>query len=125
MRVTSASRSEVRDTPRDSENGTCCSRSLAGLYPEDGVRPSVEETLLQAHRIALVTGKAGGIGAAVCRALADDSLTIAVADRDRVLARALADQLSGNGNRGSLVDVSDERAVRRLYDDIETSSRVC
>lgn len=76
---------------------------------------------LQAHRIALVTGGAGGIGAAVCRALAEDGLTIAVSDRDLALAQALAEQLPGNGHKGFAVDVSDEGAVRQLYDDIGKS----
>lgn len=77
--------------------------------------------LRQAQRVALVTGGAGGIGAAVCRTLAEDGLTIAVTDRDLTVAQELAGRLPGAGHRGFAVDVSDEGAVRRLYDEVETS----
>lgn len=76
---------------------------------------------LQAHRIALVTGGAGGIGAAVCRTLAEDGLTVAVTDRDLSVAQAVAGQLPGAGHRGFAVDVSNEDAVRGLYEEIEKS----
>ncbi|WP_230532303.1 SDR family NAD(P)-dependent oxidoreductase [Microvirga roseola] len=74
---------------------------------------------MHAHRIALVTGGAGGIGAAVCRTLAEDGLTVAVTDRDLAVAQELAGQLPGGAHRGFSVDVSDEAAVRGLYDDVE------
>jgi len=75
----------------------------------------------QAQRVALVTGGAGGIGAAVCRTLAEDGLTIAVTDKDLTVAQELAERLPGSGHRGFAVDVSDEGSVRRLYDEVELS----
>ncbi len=75
----------------------------------------------QANRIALVTGGTGGIGAAVCRTLAEDGLTVVVTDRDLAAAQALAAHLPGSGHVGLSVDVSDEREVERLYDRIESS----
>ncbi|MCB8821098.1 SDR family NAD(P)-dependent oxidoreductase [Microvirga rosea] len=75
----------------------------------------------QTRRVALVTGGAGGIGAEVCRALAEDGLAIAVTDKDLALAENLAKQLPRHGHKGFAVDVSDESAVRRLYDEIGKS----
>lgn len=55
-------------------------------------------------RIALVTGAASGIGAACCRALADAGLV--VAETDRCAAPFL-------------MDVTDENAVERTFDEVE------
>ena len=46
-------------------------------------------------RIALVTGGGGGIGGAVCRTLAQRGCRVAVADRDEVGARRVADEIDG------------------------------
>lgn len=48
-----------------------------------------------AGRVAVVTGGANGIGAAVCRRLAAVGATVVVVDRDPVRAHAVADETGG------------------------------
>ena len=57
---------------------------------------------------AIVTGGAGGIGKAVCEALARDGFIVVVADRDELGARAVADACGGFAVG---VDVADEASV--------------
>ena len=59
-------------------------------------------------RLALVTGGAGGIGRATCRALAGSGASVIVADIDDAAGRALADELGG---RFLHLDVTDAEAV--------------
>lgn len=66
-------------------------------------------------RVALVTGGARGIGAEIARALAEDGLTVAVADLDAEAARATTDGL-GAPHRSYAVDVTSEAAVAALFD---------
>lgn len=65
-----------------------------------------------ARRVALVTGGAGAIGAAVCRDLAIDGCVVAVADLDEASAKAVADGLVGDGHIGVSMDVSEPDIVR-------------
>jgi 2,3-dihydro-2,3-dihydroxybenzoate dehydrogenase len=69
-------------------------------------------------RIALVTGAAGGIGAAVCRALVYDDVAVAVADVDREAAESLAKTLVAAGGRAAAyhVDVADSASVDAAVD---------
>jgi 2-hydroxycyclohexanecarboxyl-CoA dehydrogenase len=55
-------------------------------------------------RVALVTGAASGIGAACCRALAAEGLVVAETDRHAT---------------PFLMDVTDENAVERTFEDVE------
>jgi len=66
-----------------------------------------------AGRIALVTGAAGGIGAAVARALHAEGARVAALDLDGAGAEALAASLSPDGStaRGGAVDVRDAASV--------------
>jgi 2-hydroxycyclohexanecarboxyl-CoA dehydrogenase len=72
------------------------------------------------RRIALVTGGAGAIGAAVCVRLAAAGHLVAVADLDAAAAEAIAAGLDGDGHLGLAMDVADTaevgRAVSRVVD---------
>jgi 3-oxoacyl-[acyl-carrier protein] reductase len=64
-------------------------------------------------RVALVTGAAGGIGAATARRLADEGATVVVLDRDLESATAVAEAIAEGGGTASAVaaDVSKKDAV--------------
>jgi 2-hydroxycyclohexanecarboxyl-CoA dehydrogenase len=74
---------------------------------------------MAAPRVALVTGGAGGIGSAICRALADAGHRVAVADVALAPASELAGQIGGLGveldvtSPESVADAA-ERAAREL-----------
>jgi 3-oxoacyl-[acyl-carrier protein] reductase len=68
-------------------------------------------------RVALVTGGSRGIGAAICRALADAGAAVAINYRERADdAEKLADELRAKGVRATTfqADVSDAAAVTAL-----------
>ena len=71
-------------------------------------------------RVALVTGGARGIGAAIAGALAAEGCRVCVADTDRAAAEATAARL-GAGCRGLAMDAGDAedaaRAVRGVVED--------
>ena len=69
-------------------------------------------------RLALVTGGGGGIGAAVCRELAQSGYRVVVSDLDAHRAAAVAAGL-GAPHAAHAFDVSDEAAVENAFDDIE------
>lgn len=69
-------------------------------------------------RVALVTGAAGGIGAAVAARLARDGLTVALADIDHAGAIACAAHL-GKPHGAFHMDVADESSVRGCFDAVE------
>ena len=64
-------------------------------------------------RVALVTGGARGIGAAVCRALCDQGAAVVVADLRDELAGRTAAELTAAGHRaiGVAIDVTDGESV--------------
>ena len=68
-------------------------------------------------RVALVTGGGSGIGAAVCRLLADEGAVVGVADVERTRAEEVAAAL---GPRGVALeaDVSDEQSVQAAVDEL-------
>ncbi len=68
-------------------------------------------------RFAVVIGAASGIGWATARALAADGCRVTLADRNGDGAHARADEL-GDPHTAAEVDVTDEAAVRRLFDRI-------
>lgn len=69
--------------------------------------------------IAVVTGGAGAIGAAVCRQLAAEGRRVVVLDLDEKQAAAVAGELPGTGHVGLGVDVSDTDAVRAAVAHVE------
>jgi 3-oxoacyl-[acyl-carrier protein] reductase len=74
-------------------------------------------------RTALVTGGSRGIGAAICRALADVGAVVAINYRERADdAAELADELRAKGVRAApfQADVSETDAVTRLVADVKT-----
>jgi len=73
-----------------------------------------------AEGLALVTGGAGGIGAAVCRRLAGAGRRVVVTDLDRAAAEAVVTGLAGEGHVAVAFDVADTDAVR---DACETITR--
>ena len=70
-------------------------------------------------RVVIVTGGAGGIGAAACRAIAAEGGKVVVADLDEVAARAVADGIAQDGGRAKsvMVDVTDRSSVRAMIDE--------
>ncbi|MFD1147862.1 2,3-dihydro-2,3-dihydroxybenzoate dehydrogenase [Saccharothrix hoggarensis] len=72
-------------------------------------------------RIALVTGAAGGIGAAVARTLAARGATVAAVDRDPARLAEAVDKLVAEGLAvtGYTADVTDHAEVDALVDRVE------
>jgi meso-butanediol dehydrogenase/(S,S)-butanediol dehydrogenase/diacetyl reductase len=69
-------------------------------------------------RVVIVTGGAGGIGAAGCRAIAAEGGKVVVADLDPAAARAVADAIVADGGVAESVgvDVTDRSQVRAMID---------
>lgn len=67
-------------------------------------------------RTALVTGGAGGIGAAVAAALADQGAHVVVVDRDAAGAAAVAERVGGTPR---VLDLTDPDAVAGLDRDVD------
>ncbi len=73
---------------------------------------------LLAGKVVVVTGGAAGIGNAICRKFANEGAKVVVADIDAVLAKSMAEEISG---LGIAVDVRDEEAVRVVFDKCENA----
>ena len=70
-------------------------------------------------RIALITGGASGLGLASARRLAEDGLTVAVADLNADAAIAAAAQLPRTGHMGLGLDVTSEASVSAAFDAVQ------
>jgi NAD(P)-dependent dehydrogenase (short-subunit alcohol dehydrogenase family) len=68
--------------------------------------------------VAVVTGAASGIGAALARRLADDGARVVVTDIDGQGAAAVASEI---GCESRTLDVSDAAGTHRMIDEIESS----
>lgn len=71
-----------------------------------------------AGRVAIVTGGASGIGAAVVERLAVDGASVVIADIDQAAAMALAEELHGRDGdvEAIAVDVAEEASVASLIE---------
>jgi len=67
-------------------------------------------------RVVIVTGGAGGIGSAACRAIAAEGAKVVVADLDPTAAQALADAIVADGGYATSigVDVTDRSQVQAM-----------
>ena len=67
-------------------------------------------------RVVIVTGGAGGIGTAACRAIAAEGGKVVVADLDEKAALAVADRITADGGSATSVgvDVTDRSEVRAM-----------
>jgi len=67
-------------------------------------------------RVVIVTGGAGGIGAAACRAIAAEEARVVVADLDPDAARAVAEEIEAAGGTATSVgvDVTDRAQVQAM-----------
>jgi len=66
-------------------------------------------------QVALVTGGGGGIGSAICRALADAGATLVITyNQNQARADALAESLPGSGHFAAHAPVEDSQALARL-----------
>jgi 3-oxoacyl-[acyl-carrier protein] reductase len=79
---------------------------------------------IQTGKVAIVTGAAGGIGAAVSERLARDGFTVVVNyARNAVPADALVRKIEAAGGRAvaAQADIADPAAVIRMFDSAETA----
>jgi 3-oxoacyl-[acyl-carrier protein] reductase len=70
-------------------------------------------------RVAIVTGGGSGIGEATARALAHDGHAVAVADIKLAGAQRVVEALPGGGHAAFQADVTEERSVEALFDEVE------
>lgn len=76
--------------------------------------------------VVVVTGGAGGLGAAICRALADAGLQVVVTYRSSLApARALAAELPGHGHQALPASVTDSASLQHLADRIQADYGRC
>lgn len=78
---------------------------------------------MSTQRVAIVIGGASGIGWASAQALAADGCRVVVADRDAEGAAARAAQLDAP-HTSFYVDVTDEDAVQKLFDDVAAAGPI-
>ena len=81
-------------------------------------------TTTPSPKVAIVTGAAGGIGAAICERLARDGFTVVVNYAgNAATAQALADRIEAAGGRAitAQADIADPAQVARLFSSAETA----
>lgn len=75
-------------------------------------------------KTVIVTGAAGGIGAATCRRLARDGALVWAADREDSGVQSLVAGLAGDGHRASTLDLTDLVAQTRFVNDVAASGSI-
>jgi 2-hydroxycyclohexanecarboxyl-CoA dehydrogenase len=75
-------------------------------------------------RTVLVTGGANGIGAAICRRLAEEGGIVGILDLDAAAGEKLVGEIGAGGGRATFhaVDISDYDAVKRAVESFEAAS---
>jgi 2-hydroxycyclohexanecarboxyl-CoA dehydrogenase len=76
------------------------------------------------NKSALVTGGANGIGAAICRRLAEEGCAVGIVDLDAAPGEKLAGEIQAAGGKASfhLADISDYDAVNRAVGSFEAAT---
>ena len=78
-------------------------------------------------QVVIVTGGAGGIGAPICRALAQDGMKVVVADFNEDAGKSLAEEIIRAGSEAIFqkVDVGDKASVGKMVEQaLERFSRI-
>jgi 3-oxoacyl-[acyl-carrier protein] reductase len=88
---------------------------------------TVRETQISEQRIAVVTGGAMGIGAAICRSLAEAGNRVVIADRDTNAARKTAAEMEASGLSIETVtiDVGEAASVEHAFAEIDERHGRC